>query len=139
MGVQVTTTGRLPSRLWDEQASAAVARAALAAIDRRTFEAGLDVNDEPFAEYSAGYAAQLARAGESTRVDLNRSGKLRSAVASSLLQADDSGAVLGIRGPERDIAAQVSAARPFFAISPRDRMSLLEVVRAEVVRVMGGP
>lgn len=123
-------------RVWDAEASRATGAAALGLIDRRAFMRGVGVDDAPLAPYSSGYAAQLRANGESTRVDLNRSGRLRAAVADALLEATEAGAVLGIRGPESTIAGIVNAARPFWGISPTDRIAIGEATRAAIVAAM---
>lgn len=129
-------SGAIPTALWDAQATRKVAGVLRGAIDARAFVRGHGIDDGPLAPYSSGYAAKLKAAGESTRVDLNRSGRLRAAVAGSLIEATSAGAVLGIRGPEAAVAGTVNAARPFWGVSPSDRLALGEAVRAQVLRVM---
>jgi len=143
MGVQVTSAGRLPLRLWDADASLALARETRDAVDERTFDLGQDVGDAPFRPYSAGYVADLAAAGESVRVDLNRTGALRAAVRNSIVAASAQRIVLGIVGDEGAVARQVSVDRPFFALSPNDVRRLQHIVpllvRASMARSMEAP
>ena len=119
-------------RLWDEQATAEVGEAALAALHDRAFGRGLDVRDQPFAPYSSGYAARLKAAGESTRVDLRRTGRLEAAVLGSL-EVGATEARLALTGEEAQVAARIQVTREFWGISPIDRSAIAEAVRSGVL------
>lgn len=122
--------------VWDAQASRDLGEALRDAIHARAFVRGLDSADQPFAPYSPAYVRQLAAAGEPTRVDLRRSGRLEAAVLGSL-QVTEAGAALRIGGDEARVAGAVNAQRPFWGVSPSDRAALVDAVRAATLDAMG--
>lgn len=137
MGVTVRTRGRVPTQVWDAAASADLAAAAVAAIDARAFVRGRDVADQPFAPYSADYQEQLREAGESTRVDLTRSGALRRGVARSVSHVSTGRVVLSLPADVRERAERVQGRRAFWGLSRVDLDTIVRLVRALVARRLG--
>lgn len=121
--------------LLDPQALQAIGTAAVQAIHERAFVRGLDASDRSLLPYSPAYQAQLKAAGESTRVDLRRTGRLEAAVLGSL-QVTPDGAVLRIQGDEARVAAEVQQRRPFWGVSPTDRGAIGDALRASIVAAM---
>lgn len=137
MSVKVTRTGELPTQLWDGEASREAGAALLAAMDARIFDRGFDVHDQPFRPYSAGYATELRRAGQSTRVDLNRSGRLRLALARSVARATPEGVTLYPPAEVLEQANRLQSTREFWGVSPADEAALAGAVEGIVERAMG--
>lgn len=128
MGVTTRTAGTLITRVWDAEASRGLAQSAIKAIDVRTFDRGLDVEDRAFEPYAPATVERLRATGQPTRVDLNSSGRLRAAVAQSVAQADARGVRLALPDGVRAQAAGVSVKRPFWGLSPRDVERLQEAI-----------
>lgn len=133
-GVTVTTTGRLASRVWDEEASRQLGDVVKVAISERTFELGQDVNDQAFQHYSAGYALERVGNLQSQRVTLVATGALRNAVEHSATDFGPDGFKLVLDGEQGAKAAALMEKRPFWGISPRDRAK----IRAALPRIMAG-
>jgi hypothetical protein len=128
MGVTTRRTGSLPTEAWDDEASADLGAALRAAMVQRAFVRGEDTSDKPFVAYDAGYAADLREAGEPTRVDLTRTGRLRAGVERSVARVDEDGVTLSLPADVRGQASGVQARRQFWGISPRDAAELAEAL-----------
>lgn len=137
MSVQVTSSGRLPTRVWDAQASREAAIALRDAIAERVFVRGLDAADRPLKPYTPATRKALAQAGESGRVDLQQTGELRRAVETrSIAAVTEATAVIEISADQMEKAERLSDTRPFWGVSPTDEQALAEAVPGILARAV---
>jgi len=136
MPVQVTTSGRLPTQVWDAQASAEAADVLRDAIDERAFVRGLDASDRPLKPYSPATRRALAAAGQATRVDLQSTGALRASLRRAVVRIDEQGAVIEVPPDQAEKAAAVQETRPWWGISPSDVATLNDAMPSIFARAV---
>jgi len=124
MGLKVTASGRIGTRIWDEQASTELAGVGIAAIDERTFVRGQNLEDQAFPPHSASVALKRVSLLQAAKVDLVETGELRKAVQESLTDPNDDGFRLVLDGDQGAKAEGLQQKRPFFGFSPKDREQL---------------
>ena len=130
MGVKVTSTGKLPTSLWDAQATREAAEVLLDAVDARVFVRGLDASDRPLKPYSPATRAIHAAEGQSNRVDLQQTGALRAAVARSLVRVTAEAAIIEIPADQQQKAEALQQTRPFWGVAPSDELALAKALPA---------
>lgn len=110
------------------RAALRIGQAAVVTITRRAMDDGRGVNDRPHKPYTPRYAAHKQHTGH---VDLTVTGRMRRSVRTEM-QGET--ARISLRGSGKpDYAIHTNARRPWFGLSPKDRV----VLRPIVTRVLG--
>jgi len=125
MGLKTSTTGTMPTVPWDEQADRELADVAAAAICRRAFDLGLDLNDKPFPPREDG-----------TPSTLGGSGPLREGIRQSVVVVAPGAVKIRVSGKLATIVDGLSKRRPFLGLSPRDQAAIAAAVPAIMQRAM---
>lgn len=128
MPVKVTSTGRLPARLWDAQASREAAEVLVESMEDRAFVRGLDYRDRPLKPYTPATRRALAESGQSARVDLQQTGALRASFARAIVRVTDQGAVIELPSDQMAKAEALQETRPFWGVAPSDTEALNRAV-----------
>ena len=133
MGVTVHTRGRLPTRVWDIDASRQLGDLVRRIVGERTFGRGRGDADQLHRPYSETYATE--EAGQDTP-DLQRTGLMRWSLV--VKEAALYRIVVGIIGEAAEYAGRVHALRPWLGLSADDLKRLAaavpDMVRAALIR-----